>query len=110
MITQTIEQLNLYIRGWRGYFGFCQTPGVLGKLDCWIRRRLRSVVWKQWKRGKRRFAALRSMDINKSLAARTAGSVHGPWRVSRSPALCFALSNGYFDSLGLVHLTELGTA
>ena len=109
-LPQMIEQLNVYLRGWRGYFGYCQTPSVLGQLDSWIRRRLRCMVWKQWKRGKRRFAALRRLDVNKALAARTAGSVHGPWRVSRSPALSFALPNRYFDLLGLVLLTKWGTA
>jgi RNA-directed DNA polymerase len=105
-VQQMIEQLNVYLRGWRGYFGYCQTPSVLEQLDSWIRRRLRCVVWKQWKRGKRRFAGLRRLDVNKALAARTAGSVHGPWRLSRSPALSFALPIRYFDSLGLVLLTK----
>ena len=109
-VAQMVEQLNLYLRGWRGYFGYCQTPSVLEQLDSWIRRRLRCMVWKQWKRGKRRFAALRRLDINKDLAARTAGSVHGPWRVSRSPALSFALPNYYFASLGLVLLAEQASA
>lgn len=109
-VQQMVEGLNLYLRGWRVYFGYCQTPTVLERLDSWIRRRLRCVVWKQWKRGRRRFAALRCLDINLDLAARTAGSVHGPWRISRSPALSFAFPNSYFDSLGLVLLAERGTA
>ena len=64
-------------------------------------RRLRSVVWKQWKRGKRRFSELRLRDVGEDLAARTAGSPHGPWRLARSPAPSFALPNAYFQSLGL---------
>ncbi len=100
-LTRMIEQLSRYLKGWRAYFGFCQTPSVLAELDSWIRRRLRSVVWKQWKRGKRRFAELRLRDVGKDLAAQTAGSPHGPWRIARSPALSFALPNAYFQSLGL---------
>jgi RNA-directed DNA polymerase len=100
-LTRMIEQLSCYLNGWRACFGFCQTPSVLADLDSWIRRRLRSVVWKQWKRGKRRFAELRSRDVGKDLAAQTAGSPHGPWRIARSPALSFALPNAYFQSLGL---------
>ena len=46
-LTQMIEQVSRYLNGWRAYFGFCQTPSVLAELDSWIRRRLRSVVWKQ---------------------------------------------------------------
>jgi RNA-directed DNA polymerase len=99
-----IAQLSRYLRGWRGYFGFCQTPSVLRKLDEWLRRRLRSVVWKQWKRGKVRFAELRKRKVSKDLAAQTAGSAHGPWRLSNSPALTIALPNAYFASLGLAPL------
>jgi len=100
-LPQMVEQLSRYLNGWRAYFGFCQTPSVLTDLDSWIRRRLRSVLWKQWKRGKRRFAELRARQVGKDLAAQTAGSPHGPWRLARSPALSFALPNAYFQSLGL---------
>jgi RNA-directed DNA polymerase len=100
-IKQMVTQLSRYLLGWRGYFGFCQTPSVLRRLDSWIRRRLRSVVWKQWKRGRTRYAELRNRDVGKRLAAQTAGSCHGPWRIARSPALSLALPNAYFTSLGL---------
>src|SRR5271157_953018 len=100
-LPQMVEQMSRYLNGWRAYFGFCQTPSVLTELDSWIRRRLRSVLWKQWKRGKRRFAELRKRKVGKDLAAQTAGSPHGPWRIARSPALSFALPNAYFRSLGL---------
>jgi len=104
-IEQMVEQLNQYLTGWLGYFGFCQTPSVLRKLEGWIRRRLRCFLWKQWKRGRRRFAALRARGVRRNLAAQTAGSSHGPWRISRSPALSLALPNAYFASLGLPKLT-----
>ena len=105
-IERMIEQLNRYLIGWRGYYGFCETPSILLALDSWIRRRLRSVVWKQWKRGKRRFVELRRLGVGKDLAAQTAGSAHGPWRISRSPALSYALPNAYFDRLGLAKLID----
>jgi RNA-directed DNA polymerase len=100
-----IQQLAEYLRGWRGYFSFCQTPSVLRDLDSWIRRRLRCVQWKQWKRGRRRFAELRRLGVRKDLAAQTAGSPHGPWRISRSPALSFAMPDAFFAALGLPQLT-----
>ncbi len=103
-IETMVAQLSRYLTGWRGYFGFCQTPTVLRKLEKWLRRRLRSVVWKQWKRGTVRFAELRKRGVSKDLAARTAGSAHGPWRLSNSPALTIALPNAYFASLGLTPL------
>jgi RNA-directed DNA polymerase len=96
-----VNQLAVYLRGWRGYFGFCQTPSVLQDLDSWVRRRLRCVQWKQWKRGKRRFAELRRRGVGKDLAAQTAGSPHGPWRISRSPALSYAMPDAFLRELGL---------
>jgi len=109
-IEQMIEKLSRYLIGWRGYFGYCQSRSVLQVLDRWIRRRLRRVYWRRWKRGKRRFAELRKLDVGKNLAAKTAGSVHGPWRISRSPALSYAFPNAHFDSLGLALLAKQRTA
>jgi RNA-directed DNA polymerase len=99
------EELARYLRGWIGYFGRCETPSVLQSLGEWTRHRLRSVIWKQWKRGSVRFAELRKRGVGKDLAAQTAGSAHGPWRLANSPALAFALPNAYFDSLGIPKLT-----
>jgi RNA-directed DNA polymerase len=104
-VEKMVEQLASYLRGWRSYFGFCQTPSVLRDLDSWIHRRLRCVQWKQWKRGKRRFAELRRLGVGKDLAAQTAGSPHGPWRISRSPALSYALPGASWERLGLPRLT-----
>ena len=99
------EELGCYLRGWNGYFGHCQTPSVLYHLEEWVRRRLRSMLWKQWNRGRVRFAELHRRGVDRDLAAQTAGSVHGPWRLSHSPALHMALPIAYFDSLGLPRLT-----
>lgn len=96
-----IGELRTYMVGWRGYFGFCETPTILRDLDSWIRRRLRCFLWKQWKRGRVRFKELGARGVGKALAAKTAGSAHGPWRLSNSRALAYALPNAYFDSLGL---------
>jgi RNA-directed DNA polymerase len=105
-LQRMVEQLRRYLIGWRGYFGFCQTPSVLRDLDSWIRRRLRCFQWKLWKRGKTRFAELRRRGVGKDLAAQTAGSPRGLWHLSRSPALSIALPGAYFDSLGLPQLSE----
>jgi RNA-directed DNA polymerase len=101
---QIVEDLSRYLIGWRGYFGFCQTPSVLRALDQWVRRRLRCLAWKQWKRGTNRFAELRRLGVGKDLAAQSAGSPHGPWRLSNSPALNIALPNTFFDALGLASI------
>ena len=100
-LTQMVTQIVTYLRGWLGYFGDCQTPSVLRSLESWLRRRLRSVVWKHWKQGRTRFRELRKRTVSKDLAAQTAGSSHGPWRIASSPALTLALPNAYFAKLGL---------
>jgi RNA-directed DNA polymerase len=104
-IERMVEDLARYERGWIGYYGKCQTPSVLEGLEKWVRRRLRSVIWKQWKRGTVRFTELRKRGVRGDLAAKTAGSAHGPWRLADSPGLHIALPNAYFDSLGLPRLT-----
>lgn len=107
---EVIDRLAQYLRGWRGHFGFCETPSVLRDLDSWIRHRLRSLVWKQWKHGRRRFAELVRRGVSRDLAAQTAGSSHGPWRLAKSPALHIALSTAHFATLGLPRLHVSPTA
>jgi RNA-directed DNA polymerase len=103
-LSQGAKELSCYLIGWRGYFGFCETPSVLRALDQWTRRRLRAVAWTQWKRGRTRYAELRRRGVGRVLAACSAGSPHGPWRLSNSPALNIALSNASLLSLGLASL------
>jgi len=105
-LAQIVKELSVYLRGWRGYFGFCQTPSVLRALDEWTRRRLRAIAWKQWKRGRTRFAELRRCGVGRDLAASTAGSPCGPWRISRSPALHIALPKGLLSSLGMPSVAD----
>jgi RNA-directed DNA polymerase len=68
-IERMAKELANYLRGWKGYFGICETPSVLESLDRWIRRRLRSMIWKQWKRGKVRFRKLCDRGVSRSPAA-----------------------------------------
>jgi RNA-directed DNA polymerase len=105
-IEQMTKELSGYLRGWKSYFGFAETPSVLARLDQWIRQRLRSVIWKQWQRGRRRFGELRKRGVWVCLAAPTAASSHGPWRIANSPAMRYAFPNAHFDALGLTRLFE----
>src|SRR5246500_1614645 len=109
-LQQMTKEQASYLRGWKGYFGYCQTPSVLQRLEEWIRRRLRSVIWKHWKRGSTRFVRLRQRNIGRDLAAQTAGSPHGPWRLANSPALSIAFPAAYFDALGLPRLLDVAPA
>jgi RNA-directed DNA polymerase len=102
----TVEQLARYMVGWRGYFGFCETPEVLIYLTRWVRLRLRCAFWRQWKTPRRRRAALLQLGVRPQLAANTAGSGRGPWYLARSKALSVGLSNAYLRSLGLPSLFE----
>jgi len=103
-IHQTVKKLAKYLTGWRGYFGFCQTPSVLQGLESWTRRRLRSIIWRQWKRGKTRYKELRKRGISHYQAAVAAGAPKGPWRMARHATVQQAFPNAYFDSLGLPRL------
>ena len=90
--------------GWRGYFGIAEIRSPLKYLDKWIRRRLRCYLWKQW--GRRGYRELRKRGIDRQLAWNTAKSAHGPWRLSMSPAIYYALPNKFFAGMGLPSLVN----
>jgi len=103
-LEQTMSVLAPYMRGWRGYFGFCETPDVLIQLTGWVRRRLRGALWRQWKTRRRRRAMLIQLGVRGPLATSTAVSSRGPWPIAHSKALSIALSNDYFRSHGFPSL------
>ena len=106
-MVRIVKELRRFILGWRGYFGFSEVPSPLRDLDKWVRRRLRSYHWKQW--GRRGYRELRKRGVTRDLAWNTSKSAHVPWRLSRSPALAFALTARYFAGLGLPNLVEVRT-
>lgn len=93
--------LRRYLLGWLGYFRFCETPSVLSGLEEWTRRRLRRLIWRQWKRGRTRFAELVKRGADRQQAAKLAGSSDGPWHVSRTPLLHQIFPKPWFASHGL---------
>ena len=97
----TMAELVPYLRGCRGYFGFCETPDVLIGLIRWVRLRLRAAIWRHWKTPRRRRAALLKLGVRPRMARNTASSGLGPWYLARAKALSVGLSNAYFQSLGL---------
>jgi RNA-directed DNA polymerase len=101
-LVRVVGDLRRYLDGWYTYFGFAEAPSSFKELDSWIRRRLRCYLWKQWDR--RRYRQLRRRGVSRDLAWNTVKSAHGPWRISRSPALAIALPGSYFDGLGLPRL------
>ena len=105
-IEQMVEELSIYLTGWRGYFGFCETPWQLRELDSWVRRRLRCVIWKQWKRHRARYRELTRRGVPRWVAQSVAASSRGPWPLSRTRAVQTALPNAFFRSLGLPSLAN----
>lgn len=96
-----VGELTPFLRGWRAYYGFVETHVPLHLLDCWVRRKLRCYVWKQWGRVRRR--ELQRLGIPPVDAA-VGGSSLGPWRMSRHPVTNRALSDAYFAARGLPSL------
>jgi RNA-directed DNA polymerase len=98
-LTQIIEELGTYLKGWLQYYGLARSRTIFYGLQAWICRRLRCYLWKQW--GRAGYRELRKRGVSRDLAWNTSKSAHGPWRLSRSPALSIALPTRYFASLGL---------
>lgn len=99
-----IDELSVFLRGWKGYFNLTEARSVLLSLDEWIRHRLRSYIWHQWPKVRTRYKMLMKFGINHDLALQTAASGKGTWRVSNSPALKIAFSINYFDKFKLPRL------
>jgi len=94
-----VKELCQYMLGWQAYFNFTEVRYTLRELDSWVKRRLRCYLWKQW--GRRGYRELKKLGVSSDLAWNTTKSAHGPWRLSRSPGLAFALPAKYFEKLGL---------
>ena len=99
-LAEVIQEINRYTMGWIGYYRLANTPSVYEDLDSWIRRRLRQIIWKRWKRGTTRYKELVKLGIPKWQAQGGAGG-KSPWRMSKSPVINEALSNAYFRNSGL---------
>ena len=99
---RVIEELCEYLRGWWAYYGQIDSFSQLSRMDKWIRRRLRSLIWKQWKNRRTRVRELQKRGIYKETALKTGCSRKGAWRMSQVKWVMIALPNKYFESLGLV--------
>jgi hypothetical protein len=88
--------------GWKAYFGVAEVLSPLREVDQWIRRKLRGSQWKQW--GRAGYRELRRRGVSVREAWNLSKSAHGPWRLSKTPALTLALPARYFSGLGLPSL------
>jgi RNA-directed DNA polymerase len=105
-LDRMICELNSFLTGWVTYFRHAACKGHLGDLDGWIRRKLRCVRLKQCKRTKPMMDFLRRQGVSLRNAWQTALSGKGWWRLADSPAAKQAMSNQWFESLGLVSLVQ----
>lgn len=108
-LDRMIADLNPLLRGWAGYFGFSQLH-ELASLDGGIRRRLRCVIWVQWKTRGRRYKELRRLKVSEKVASAAIFSPKGPWRLSSAGALHRAFTNKRFKGLGLFSMETLAGA
>ena len=100
-----VSEVNRYTRGWIGYFRLATTPSGYQELDEWIRRRLRQMQWKGWKRGTTRYQELVRLGVPKERAALGAVGT-SPWRMFHSPIIHEALNNAFWRSAGLESIAE----
>ena len=103
-IEQVVEKLRSYLLGWKGYYGAAQIPRVWRRLDEWIRRRLRTLHLKQWRRGKTAYRELLRLGASPTVAHSVAALSRRWWHNSRS-ALHNVLTIAYFDRLGVPRLS-----
>jgi len=103
-LSRTIEGLNSLLRGWINYFQLTQTKGVLEELDGWLRRRLRCLLWRQWKKPRTRARKLRALGLDAERARVSAGNGRGPWWNAGASHMNQALPAAYFTRMGLVSL------
>jgi RNA-directed DNA polymerase len=103
-LANTIASLNPLLRGWINYFQLTQSKGILEELDGWVRRRLRCLLWRQWKRPRTRASKLRALGLGAERARSSAGNGRGPWWNAGASHMNHALPAVYFTRMGLVSL------
>ena len=104
---QRLTELRRYVRGWVGYFALAKQVEDFLNLDGWIRRRLRMCYWKQWRYARTKVAKLRKLGVNLDMAIKHAVSRKGYWRMSRTPAMRYAMPNKWLAEQGLLSLAQL---
>lgn len=103
-LPRIIESMNPVLRGWMNYFSLTQSRRPIEELDTWMRRRLRSIVWRQWKRPKTRESKLRAHGLDAQRAWKSSVNGRGPWWNAGARHMIAALPPNYFTQLGLVSL------
>lgn len=103
-LARTIRELNPILRGWAAYYRLSDVSGVFEELDAWIRRRLRLILWRQWKRPRTRLKELRKRGLTEHSAAKSAYNGRGPWWNAGSSHMNQTVPTRMLTQLGLVSL------
>ena len=106
-LSDTITELNPILRGWAAYFKLTETKRALEELDGWLRRKLRCILWRQWKRPYTRAKNLMRAGLVEERAFRSAFNQRGPWWNSGASHMNQAFTKSFFDRLGLVSLLDM---
>jgi hypothetical protein len=105
-VAQIIEELNRKLRGWINYFRLCEVKNTFEELDGWIRRRLRCIIWRHWKRAHTRARKLMKRGLTEASAWQSATNGRGPWWNAGASHMNAAFKKSYFDKIGLVSLLD----
>ncbi|MHC8331029.1 group II intron reverse transcriptase/maturase [Pseudomonas sp. LB3P25] len=105
-MANVIERINPVLRGWAGYFKLSQSKRPLEEIDGWVRRKLRCVVWRQWKRPSTRARNLMRLGLSEARACKSAFNGRGPWWSSGASHMNQALPKKLWDQLGLVSILD----
>ena len=107
-LTDTIrKQLMPITRGWANYFGLAEIRDIFVRLDGWIRRKIRSILWRQWKCGGTRYKRLIALGLKGHTAKKTAYNSKGPWRMARTTGMHKALTNRVIESMGYTSMESI---
>lgn len=103
-LLQTIDKLNPILRGWMNYFSLTQSRRPIEELDAWVRRRLRCLLWRQWKRPKTRESKMLAFGLDAQRAWKSSVNGRGPWWNAGAKHMIAAVPPKFFTQLGLVSL------
>lgn len=106
-MTRRLTELRRYLRGWIGYFGLAQQLAEFSNLDGWIRRRIRMCFWKQWRYPRTKIRKLMELGVTRKLAILHGISRKSYWRMSRTPAMRYAMPNTWLEDQGLISLKQI---
>jgi RNA-directed DNA polymerase len=110
-ISDSIKKFMMpIVRGWANYFGIAEERWIFGSLDAWIRRKIRGILWRQWKKPRARRKRLTALGLKESTARQIAYSSKGPWRMAKTYAIHKVLTNEVIQAMGYTPMVKIAYA